>query len=137
VHFAAGAAAEFTFTLLLDAVAQIHKTLGMIRLALGGRPGWLPQNRLARGVGWSEAARMFWPHTVFGMAVFCGFLSSSWWAAACAMPFAGGLLAAIPFCVLTSHPRMSAWLHARRLAAIPEEADAVSPAASSSPFFFP
>ena len=120
-RFAAGAAAEFVFTLLLDAVAQVHKTLAMLRLALGKRPGWLPQNRVARGVGWAEAARMFWPHTLFGLAVFAAFLSASELAALWAAAFAGGLVLAIPFCVASADPRVSAWLRGRGVAAVPEE----------------
>jgi membrane glycosyltransferase len=119
--FAAGAAVEFAFTLLLDALSQPSKTLAMLRLALGSPPGWLPQNRSDRGVGWGEAARMFWPHTLFGLGVFALLAASSWLAALWALPFAGGLLVAIPFCVLTSDPRLSAALRRRRLAAIPEE----------------
>jgi membrane glycosyltransferase len=120
-RFALGAAAEFGFTLLLDAVAQVHRTLAMARLALGARPGWLAQNRADRGVGWGEAARMFWPHTLFGVAVFALLASSSWVAAAWALPFAGGLLVAVPFCVATADPRLSAWLRAWGVAAVPEE----------------
>lgn len=120
-RFAAGVAAETVFTLLLDVVTQAHRTIALIRLALGARPGWLAQNRAARGVGWGEAAWMFWPHTAFGMAVFAGFFSASWVAALSALPFAGGLLAAIPLCVLTADPRISAWLAARGIAAAPEE----------------
>jgi len=116
-----GAASEFVFTLLLDALSQVHKTIAMIRLALGARPGWLPQNRSVRGVGWGEAARMFWPHTVFGLVVFSAFASSSCAAVLWALPFAGGLLAAIPFCVLSADPRVSAWLRAHGIAAVPEE----------------
>ncbi len=120
-RFAAGAALEFGFTLLLDAVAQVHKTLGMLRLALGARPGWLAQNRAARGVGWGEAARMFWPHTLFGLAVFAGFAACSGWAVLWAAVFAGGLPAAIPLAVASAAPGVSAWLRARGVAAVPEE----------------
>lgn len=120
-RFALSAAMEFTFMLLLDAIAQVHKTLAMARLALGWKAGWLPQNRSDRGVGWAEATRMFWPHTLFGLLCFTGFALSGPFAVALALPFAGGLLAAIPFCVLTASPRVSAWLRHHRLAAIPEE----------------
>ncbi|WP_264716473.1 glucans biosynthesis glucosyltransferase MdoH [Limobrevibacterium gyesilva] len=120
-RFAAGAAAEFAFTLLLDALSYPTKTLAMLRLALGARPGWLPQNRSDRGVGWAEAARMFWPHTLFGTAVFALLAWSSWPMALWALPFAGGLLVSVPFCVATSDPRLSAWLRRRRIAATPEE----------------
>ena len=34
---------------------------------------------------------------------------------------AGGLLAAIPLCVLTADPRFGRWLREHRIAAIPEE----------------
>ena len=121
LRFAAGATAEFVFSLLLDAPAQVHKTLAMLGLALGLRPGWLAQNRAARPVGWAEAARMFWPHTLFGVVVFAGFLWASPFAALWATPFAGGLPVAIPFAVLSADPRLSAWLRAHRIAAVPEE----------------
>ncbi len=127
-----GAAAEFAFTLLLDALSQPHKTGAMLRLALGRRAGWLPQNRAARGVGWGEAARLFWPHTLFGLLVFTGFAAGSWAAVAWALPFAGGLLLAIPFCVVTADPRFSAWLARRGFAAIPEELDTSAPRGRTS-----
>lgn len=121
-RFAAGVAAETAFTLLLDPVVHMHRTLALIRLGSGGRAGWRTQNRAARGVSWAEAGRMLWPHTAFGVAVFAGFLSASWLAAVAALPFAGGLLLAIPFCVLSADDRLSAWLRARGVAAMPEEA---------------
>ncbi len=121
LRFALGAALEFVFMLLLDAIAQVHKTLAIIRLSLGYRAAWLPQNRSDRGVGWGEAARMFWPHTLVGVAVFAGFAQAGWVAVLWALPFAGGLLLAIPFCVATADPRVSAWLHRHGIAAVPEE----------------
>jgi membrane glycosyltransferase len=122
-RFAAGAALEFAFTLALNAIAELHKTLAMLRLALGRRAGWLPQNRSDRGVGWGEAARMFWPHTLAGIAAFAGFAQAGWPAVLWALPFAGGLLFAVPFCVLTADPRVSRWLRQRGIAAVPEEVE--------------
>jgi membrane glycosyltransferase len=122
VAFATGAAAEFLFTLLLDALTQVSKTLAAIRFMLDASRAWRPQNRSDRGVGWGEAAHMLWPHTLFGIIVFALLACSSWLAVAWALPFAGGLLVAIPFCVATSSPRLSAWLRRRGIAAIPEEA---------------
>ena len=117
----AGAGAEFVFTLLLDAPSYIGKLIAMARLALGARPGWLPQNRADRGVTWGEASRLYWPQTLFGVATFgpLGWFSPDM--ALLALPFAGGLLCVIPFCVATSSPWFSAWLRARRVAAMPEE----------------
>ena len=120
-QFMAGVLAETIFTLLLDAVATIHKTLVIGRLLLGARTGWLVQNRADRGVGWGEAARMFWPHTLIGLMAFAGFAASSWVMVLWATPWTIGLVLAIPFCVVTAHPRFSKWLAHHRIAAIPEE----------------
>jgi membrane glycosyltransferase len=117
----AGIAAEGVFTLLLDPVTTVAKTLAMIRLALGVRAGWAPQNRGARGVGWREATRLLWPETLVGVVAFAGFAAGGWCVALWAVPFAGGLLSAIPFCVLTAHPQLGRWLQRRGIAAMPEE----------------
>jgi membrane glycosyltransferase len=120
-RFALGAATEIAFTLLLDAPAQLSKTFALIRVGAGARAGWAPQNRGARGVSWGEAARLFWPHTLVGIGVFSALAAGSWGAALWAAPFAGGLLTAIPFCVLTADPGVSRWLRRHRVAATPEE----------------
>ena len=120
-RFAGGAAAEFGFTLLLDAVSVAAKTGAMLRLAFGARSGWTPQNRSDRGVTWGEAARLLWPQTGLGVLVFAGFAAAGWTATLWALPLAGGLLVAIPLCVLTADPRFGRWLRDRQIAAIPEE----------------
>ena len=120
-RFAAGAAVEIVFTLLLDAVSYVSQTQALLRLALGAKPGWLPQARRDRGVAWAEALRLYWPHTALGVASFGALLIANPWFALVALPFAGGLLAAVPLCVLTSSPLVSRWLCARGVAAFPEE----------------
>jgi membrane glycosyltransferase len=121
VQFAAGVAAEIIFTLLLDAVSAVAKTGAMLRLMRGQSVSWSVQNRSDRSVGWREAAGLFWPQTVLGIAVFGAFAMAGWTASLWALPLAGGLLAAIPFCVLTANPRFGNWLRHRQIAAIPEE----------------
>lgn len=121
VRFAAGAAAELGFSLMLDAVTAVAKTGGILRLAVGGRAGWAPQNRGDRGVGWIEAHRLLWPQTALGIAVFAAFVSAGWSAVLWALPLAGGLVIAIPLCVLTANPRIGRWLQQCRIAAVPEE----------------
>ncbi len=120
-RFAVGAMCEIVFTLLLDAPAQVSKSLALLRLATGRRADWPAQNRGARGVAWREAARMFWPHTLFGVAVFAALAAGSRGAALWAAPFAGGLLVAIPFCVWTADPGVSGALRRWGVAAVPEE----------------
>jgi membrane glycosyltransferase len=119
--FARGATTEIGFTLLLDAVSAVAKTGAMLRLALGARSGWRAQNRGDRGVTWGEAVRLLWPQTVLGALAFAGFATAGWTATLWALPLAGGLLAAVPLCVLTADPRFGRWLRERQIAAIPEE----------------
>jgi membrane glycosyltransferase len=119
--FLRGALAELAFTTLLDPVSILNKALFLARLPFGTRPGWAPQNRAARGITWADAARLLWPHTLCGLAVFGLLLATAPGALAWALPPAGGLLLAIPFCVATAAPRFSAHLRRHGLAATPEE----------------
>jgi membrane glycosyltransferase len=120
-QFAGGVVAEFGSALLVDAISVVAKTGAMLRMALGVRAGWTRQNRVDRGVGWGEAARLLWPQTLLGALVFAGFASAGWAATLWALPLAGGLPLAIPLCVLTADPRFGGWLRRRQIAAIPEE----------------
>ena len=128
-HFARGAAAEFSFTLLIDAVSAVAKTAAMLRLAFGATAPWTPQNRDDRGVGWLEAARLLWPQTLIGAVVFAGLGHASWAATLWGAPFAGGLVLAIPLCVLTANPRIGQWMRDLSIAAIPEELGHLRPPA--------
>jgi membrane glycosyltransferase len=120
-RLAVGVALETVFTLLLDAINLVAKTIASVRIGLGMRAAWMPQNRTDRGVSWVEAVRLLWPQTMLGVLVFVCFARAGWTAVVWAAPFAIGLLLAIPFCVVTADPRVGAWLREKRLAAIPEE----------------
>ena len=120
-RFLAGVLAETLFTLTYDAIGPWSKTIAIARLVLGARPGWTAQNRSARGVGWIEAARLGWPHTLMGISVFAAFACAGPRAVLWATPFAGGLLLAVPFAVLTADQRLEHWLHRHGIAAVPEE----------------
>ena len=116
-----GVLAETVFTLLLDAMSVISKTATTARLLLGMRAAWTPQNRTDRGVSWAEATRLLWSHTAVGVLAFAGFAQAGWATVLWALPLAGGLLVAIPFCVVTANPRFGAWLRRHAIAAVPEE----------------
>ncbi len=120
-QLAGGIAAEIGFTLLLDAVSAVAKCGGLIRLAFGARVVWIPQNRGDRSVSWCEATRLLWPQTLIGLLVFGGFAAGGVTPTLWALPLAGGLLMAIPLCVLTADPRVGRWLRERQVAAVPEE----------------
>ena len=121
VRFLAGVLAETVFTLTYDAIGPLSKTIAIARLALGARGGWAAQNRAERRVGWAEAARLCWPHTLLGIAVFVAFACAGARAVVWALPFAGGLLVAVPFAVMTADPRLGRWLQRHGIAAAPEE----------------
>ncbi len=109
-------AAETVFTLLLDAIAPLSKTMALVA---GGR-GWLPQRRDPRRLGMGEAMLRFLPHTVLGVLLWLGFARAGWSAVAVA-PFVAGLPLAIPFAVLTASPGFGRFLARRGIAATPEE----------------
>jgi membrane glycosyltransferase len=121
VRLLIGIALETVFIFLLDAINVLAKTIAMIRIAVGSRPAWTPQNRTDRGISWSEAARLLWSQTVLGLLVFACFAHAGWTTVAWAAPFAIGLVFAIPFCVISADPTVGRWLREKRFAAIPEE----------------
>jgi membrane glycosyltransferase len=84
-------------------------------------------------VTWSEAAHLLWPQTALGILVFAGFAAAGWTATLWALPLAGGLLAAIPLCVVTADRRVGLWMRDRLIAAIPEELRENGAIAAASP----
>ncbi|MGK7863510.1 glucans biosynthesis glucosyltransferase MdoH [Falsiroseomonas sp. E2-1-a4] len=131
--FARGALVELVFTQLFEPLSNLNKAIFLALLPFGAKPGWLPQNRADRGVTWGDAMRMLWPHTVIGLLLTAAFASLSWPALALALPFTAGLILAVPLCVLTADPRLSARLRARGIAATPEELGAPQATAAESP----
>ena len=116
-----GAVAEIAFSLLMEPISLINKSIALGRLALGARDGWAPQNRTDRGVAWGDAARLLLPHTLFGLGCLLVLASVSPGAALLSLPFLAGSVLAIPLCVWTASPGLSAWLVRHRIAATPEE----------------
>jgi membrane glycosyltransferase len=121
--FAKGAVAEFAFMQLFEPLSVLNKAMFLATLPFGRRTAWLPQNRADRGIAWDDAARLLWPHTLVGVALTLAFASVSLPALLLTLPFTLGMVLAIPLCVLSADPRLSAWLRERRIAATPEELD--------------
>ena len=124
----AGIATETLFTLLLDPVAQISKVGAMLRVLTGRGIGWPPQDRMASGVPWRVATGAFLPHTLVGVATLLGFAQAGILTLLWSLPFVGGLVVAIPFCVATADPGFGRWLRRYGVAAMPEEASSASTA---------
>jgi membrane glycosyltransferase len=123
-----GAAAEIVFDAILAPIRVAHVTGFLLARPFGLRIGWGAQNRADRAVGWADATRLLWPHSLIGAALFVPLLLWAPWSLWIALPWAGGLLIAIPFAVLTASPHLSAWLRARGIAATPEERRSISQA---------
>ena len=121
VAFAKGALAELAFMQLFEPLSTLNKAIFLATLPFGRRTGWAPQNRAERGIAWADAARLLWPHTLIGVVLTLAFATVSWCALLLALPFTLGMVLAIPLCVLSADPRISAWLRDRRIAATPEE----------------
>jgi membrane glycosyltransferase len=119
--FAKGAAAEIVFMQLFEPLSTLNKTMFLATLPFGRRTGWAPQNRADRGIAWADAARLLWPHTLVGVGLTLAFAAVSLPALLLALPFTLGMMLAVPLCVLSADPALSAWLRARRIAATPEE----------------
>jgi len=99
---------EMLFTLLFEPIAAVDKTAIMFGLATGRRMGWSAQERRARAVGWAEAVRRFWPHTLAGAALLAMGFAGSAFAGLVLLPAVLGLLLSVPFCVLLSRPHREA-----------------------------
>ncbi len=119
--FVRGAAAEFAFMQLFEPLSMLNKAMFLVTLPFGRRTGWAPQNRADRGIAWADAARLLWPHMLIGLALTAAFAGLSATALLLALPFTLGLVLAIPLCVLSADPGVSAWLRRRGIAATPEE----------------
>jgi membrane glycosyltransferase len=137
--FLAGVVVETVFTLTYDAIGPVSKTAAIVRLVFGARTGWAAQNRSDRGVGWGEATRLCWWHTLLGIAVFMAFACAGGRAVLWALPFAGGLLIAVPFAVVTADRRVGRWLRRHGIGAVPEEIarDVADTAAPCCPYTSP
>ena len=130
-RFTCGALLEIAFTTILSPISCLNKSRFLLALPFGARMGWGAQNRAARGVGWADAARLLWFHSLVGVIAF-GFLAlTAPWAIWFALPWAGGLLVAIPFCVLTASPWLARCLTKRGWAATPEELARAQPAVTA------
>lgn len=122
--FAAGVGAEVTFGMLFAPIVSFSVTAFLFRLFVLRKPlGWEAQNRDGARVPWRDAARLFWPTTLFGVAL----STSLYLTAPEVLPFAAPVLLAYifaaPFAVLTAFDAPDAEAPRLRLVAVPEEMD--------------
>ncbi|WP_218139758.1 glucans biosynthesis glucosyltransferase MdoH [Oceanicella actignis] len=121
LRFAAGAAVETVFSMLMAPAVAFRTTLFLAGLAAGRSVVWGAQARDAYALGWGQAARGLWMQTLFGL----GLAAAVWARAPEALPWAApvlaGLCLAIPFAVLTAAPGLGRAMARARVCAVPEE----------------
>jgi len=120
-RFLVNVAAETIFFLLLSPIMWFAHTMFLATLVFGGSVGWGGQARDDHAVPLSLAVAKLWPQTALG----CACLGALAVAAPAAVPFAlliaGGLVVAIPLCVVTANPAVGAAAMRAGIGRLPEE----------------
>jgi membrane glycosyltransferase len=124
LRFTASVVAETAFWLLLSPIMWACHTLCFLGLPFGRVIGWGTQLRDDHAIPWSMAAARLWPQTLIGAAG----LGSVALSHPSALPavfilIAGGLLLAVPLCVVTSWPGVGLALQRLGIGRLPEETD--------------
>ncbi|MCC6946848.1 MAG: glucans biosynthesis glucosyltransferase MdoH [Bradyrhizobiaceae bacterium] len=115
------AAFEAVFSLLLTSISWLGQAIFMTALLFGRAITWDAQRRDRYRLAWNEAARVFWPHTLFAFVLLVFLALAAPGAIVWFLPFLLGPLLSIPFAVVTSSPELGALAVKLRFCAIPEE----------------
>jgi membrane glycosyltransferase len=114
---------DIVFFALLWPTMWFSHTLLVLAMPFGRKIGWIGQLRDDHSVPWSLAARSFWPHTLFGLAVIVLLALTQPGALPVALLLAAGPALSIPLAVVTSQPRLGEAAVRVGLARLPEETD--------------
>ncbi len=114
---------ELAFSFLLGAITTVSTSAFMASLLIGKSQKWIAQSRDAGRVQLFEAVWRFWPHTLFGLALFFYAWPASPLLVIVSLPLTLGFLLAIPFAVFTAQPEWGSKMRKSGLGSIPEEID--------------
>ncbi|MBB6430336.1 glucans biosynthesis glucosyltransferase MdoH [Algisphaera agarilytica] len=118
-----GAMIEVGISILIAPLMMVYHTMFVINTLIGRTVKWNAQQRDESAVGWGDAARNHWRHTVGGIVSIAviAWLAPSlfFWA----LPVLVGLVVSIPVSVMLSSVGVGTWLREHRLLMIPEEHD--------------
>jgi membrane glycosyltransferase len=120
-RFVSGAAIELVCSFIIGAVTTFATASLILSLPFGRDLGWGGQARDAHAIPLTEAARAFWPQTLFGVALCALGLAVSPKLLLWSAPLTGGYLLAIPFAMVTAARRVGALCVALGLFETPEE----------------
>jgi membrane glycosyltransferase len=121
LRFSVSVAIETIFFILLSAIMWVGHTILMVRIPFGGSNGWAAQVRDDQSVPLSQAARMFWPHTLLGIGALAILMATHPSAIPYALFLAGGPALSIPFAVVSALPAMGKLFTALGIGRLPQE----------------
>ncbi|MEM7693357.1 MAG: glucans biosynthesis glucosyltransferase MdoH [Pseudomonadota bacterium] len=116
-----GAALELVLSTLMAPVIGFALAVFAVGLLFGRTIKWSAQMRESRTVTWREAARTFWPQTLFGLALGTALTVAMPSVLPWAAPVLIGLTLAIPVAVFTASRRVGALSVRTGLCDIPED----------------
>ena len=112
---------EILLSALIAPVMMLSQSACVVSTLIGQDAGWKPQRRDDGGIATRDVARMYLPHTVFGLALaLAAYLVSTplfFWMT----PVFAGLVLAIPLALFTGRRRAGLWLRKLGLLLVPEE----------------
>lgn len=100
-----GMISEILLSGLMAPVTMVSQSFAVVSILMGRDGGWNPQRRDDGSLGWREAFRHFWPHTLLGLGLAAATAAIAWPLMAWMSPVILGLLTAVPLAVWTSRPR--------------------------------
>ncbi|MFT8243992.1 glucans biosynthesis glucosyltransferase MdoH [Roseomonas sp. BN140053] len=106
---------------LLAPVTMLTQSVDVLSILLGRDSGWQAQRRDDGSLGWREVVRLYWPHTLFGLAFGIAAYLVSPFLALWMLPVVLGLALAIPLAALTARAGIGLGLRRLGLLLIPEE----------------
>ena len=116
-----GGLVETIFGFLLTSISMVGQAIFMAALLFGKTISWDGQRRDRYRLSWFEAAKLLWPHTLFGFALLAILAYGAPGAIVWFLPFLAGPVLSIPFAVVTALPELGAFAARHRFCAIPEE----------------
>jgi membrane glycosyltransferase len=122
-----GGVAEIIFSMLTAPIVAVTITIFLIGLVFGRRVGWDTQQRTRTRLHWAEAARVFWPQTLLGVALTSWLAWLAPWALLFGAPMLLAFVAAIPIAVISTLQGVSRWSMTHGLFDIPEDRQARPP----------
>jgi membrane glycosyltransferase len=100
---------------------MVGQSIFMAALLFGKTISWDGQRRDRYRLSWGEAAKVLWPHTLFGFVLLAILVYGAPGAIVWFVPFLAGPLFSIPFAVATALPELGAYAARLRFCGIPEE----------------